>query len=392
MPDPNAQIPTPDEIIGKGIDALVTLRPRALAQINGGKGVYSHIFAGWRAQAAVVIRRLANHVKNGRLRFAEAGAPLNELAESEFDSLPDLGPTAAVGQVVLFRSGSLPGGSIRRGTRFTRRADPSSQQLWGVATYECASDIYVRQGDATVEVPLVARLPGSASNLPNFGVPQTGLEISDDIVDRAAWSVYAYEVAGGSDGADADDVRRYATAYAQGQYAPNDQAALVGAYRAGARHVLLVQDPATASLRLYMADASWAGSTRWAKAVRQQMSDERFIGFGCKVLTFFVANQIVAVEAVAKVRQPEYLNETSDLDSAIQTALRAYFDDRPDWNRWSLAALRGVVARADRRILSCSSVAVKTLAGATVAEPASSSTTHFMLLDNAVRVSYLSPT
>jgi hypothetical protein len=104
-----------------------------------------------------------------------------------------------------------------------------------------------------------------------------------------------------------------------------------------------------------------------------------------------VANEIIAVEATCKVRLPEFLYETTSIDASIQKALRAYFDDRPDWNRWNLGALRAVVTRADRRLLSCSAISVKRLDGSTVAEPATDAARHFMLLDNGVRATYLSP-
>lgn len=390
MPDPSAQIPTPDELVSKGIDKLVALRPRALQHINGGTGVYSHVFAGWRAQAALMVRRLADYAKNGRLAFADSDA-LKALAGSEFDTLDELAATPAVGQVVLARAAGRAGGSIRQGSRFTRAADTTSQQLYDDATYVCAVDTHVPFGATSIEVPLVASRAGSFGNRPSVGAAQTEIEIADNIIDRTAWTVTSYEMGGGSDGVTDDDIRRYAAAFSQGQYGPTDKAVLAGALRAGAKHAIVVDDPAIAALRLYIADQSWGGSARWAKLVRQRLSDEKAIGFGCKVLVSFVTNQIVAVEATCKVRRASFLGETSTIDVAIQRALRTYFDDRPDFNRWKSSALRGIVARADRRLLSCSSVIVKTLAGATVAEPSASSTQHFLLLDNSVRATYQSP-
>jgi hypothetical protein len=391
MPDPNAQIPTPDELIGKGIDRLVALRPRALDHINGGRGRYSHVFAGWRAQGALLVRRLADLAKNGRLSFAEAAA-LRELAGSEFDTLIDLEPAVAVGQVTMTRAGTLPGGTVRQGALFSRPADESSQKLYAGATYTAAVDTFVRQGDTTVTVPLVAARAGSFANRPYVGTVQTELEVADNIVDAAAWTVTSYEMGGGSDGVSDDDVRRYARAYAQGQYGPTERASIAGSFRAGAKRAIAVDDPTVAAQRIFIADQSWAGSTRWTKLVRQRLADDRFIGFGCKVLVSFVTNQLVAAEVTCKVRRPEYLNETSSLDVAIQKAIRAYFDNRPDWNRWKASALRGVVARADRRLLSCSSVVIKTLAGVVVSEPTVDSATHYMLLGNGVTGTYLSPT
>lgn len=391
MPDPNAQIPTPDELIGKGIDRLVELRPRALAHINYGRGFYSNVFAGWRAQAALLVRRSADYAKNGRLPFSAADQ-LKELAGSEFSTLVDLEPQVAVGQVTMAREADRPGGAIRRGARWRRDADRSSQQLYPDASYVCAVDTFVGQGATEITVPLEASRAGSFANRPYTGTPSTELEIADNIIDRDAWTVTAYEMGGGSDGVTDIDIQRYARAFARGQYGPTDRATLAGAFLAGVKHAIPVDDPTIAAQRLFIADSSWGGSTRWAKLVRQRLSDDKFIGFGCKVLATFVTNEIIGIEVVCKVRRPEYLKETSGLDTAIQNAVRAYFDDRPDWNRWNASALRGVVARADRRLLSCSSVTVTTLAGVTVSEPTADSATHYMLLDNSVKATFLAPT
>ncbi len=394
MADPNAQTPTPDELLRPGIDRLVELRPRALAQINYGRGRYSHVFAGWRAQAALMVQRLADYAKNGRLSFAEADA-LRELAASEFDTLSDLEPATAVGHVRLARiAGTFPGGTFRQGTRFLGPADTSSRALYPDATYVCAADTFVKQGDTTALVPLTASRSGSFANRPfvDADPEPEDVELADNIFDRENWLITAREMAGGSDGATDDDIRRYARAYAQGQYGPTARATLAGAFRAGAKHAIVIDDPAIAAQRLYIGDQSWAGSTRWAKAVRQQLSDDKLVGFGCKVLVSYVTNRIISAEVVCKVRRPEYLTDTTSIDTAIQRTLRSYFDDRPDWNRWNAAALRGIVARADRRLLSCSSVTIKDLDGSPVAAPTTDAAVHYMLLANGVSGTYLSPT
>jgi len=391
MRDPNAQVPSPDEIIGPGIDKLVELRPGTLRHINYGRGVYSHIFAGWRAQAALMVRRLADYAKNGRLAFA-GGDALKILTGSEFDTLSDLAPASAVGQVVLTRGGGRDGGTIRKGARFRRPADTSSQRLYADAAYQCAVDTFVAQGATSATVPLVAARAGTFANRPSTGATQTELEIADDIFDRTAWTVASYEMGGGSDGGTDDDIRQYARAYAQGQYGPVARAAVAGAFRAGAKHVIAIDDVTTAALQLYIADASWAGSTRWAQSVRQSLRDAKLTGFGCKVLVTFATNEIIGVEAVCKVRSPAYLAETTAIDASIQAAVRKYFDGRLDWNNWKLSALRGVISRADRRLLACTSVTVKTPAGVTVPEPTAAAAKHYLLVNDSVRVTYQSPT
>jgi hypothetical protein len=390
MPDDEAQVPTPDELIGKGIDKLVELRPSALPHVNNGRGVYANIFAGWRAQAALVLRRDADLAKQGRLKHG-SGGPLLFLAGSEFDTPAVLTATKAVGQVVLSRAAGRPGGTIRKGARFSRPADTSSQRLYREAQAEVAVDVHVGQGDTQIVVPLVAAREGILANRPRTATPATELEIADDIHDRSAWTVESYEMGGGADAVSDDDLKRYARAFASGQHGPNARAALAGVLKSGARHAIAIDDPARAALVCFVADQSWAGSTRWSRLVRQSLYDGKHVGFGCKVLIELVTNELIGVEVVCRVRRTEYLAETTSLDGAVQKALRSYFDDRPDWNRWKTAALRGVVARADRRLLSCPSVVVKRLDGTILTEPVEGSTTHFMLLDNSVRATYLPP-
>lgn len=125
--------------------------------------------------------------------------------------------------------------------------------------------------------------------------------------------------------------------------------------------------------------------------MRQSLYDNKLVGFGCKVLVTFVTNVLVFVETTVRVTSSSYLAETSSLDAAVQAEVRKYFDGRPDWNRWKTAALKGRVARADRRLLACPSVAVKLLDGTPLSEP-TTSTNHFMLIDNGVKVTYQSPT
>lgn len=389
--DTEAQTATADELVGRGIDKLVELRPSALAHVNHGRGVYANVFAGWRAQAALVLRRDADLAKNGRLPFSE-GDPLRFLIGSEFDTPSVLGPTKAVGQVVMTRAAGRAGGTIRKGARFSRPADASSQRLYVDAQYRAAVDVPVGQGATSVEVPLEAEREGAFANRPRTSAAATEIVIADEIHDRQAWTVSSYEMGGGSDAISEDELRRYARAFASGQHGPNARAALAGALRAGVRHAIAIDDPAQAALVVYVADRSWAASTRWGRLVRQSLYENKHVGFGCKVIVALVTNEIVSVAVTCRVRRPEYLAETTSLDASIQKAVRAYLDNRPDWNRWKTAALRGVVARADRRLLSCSSAVVKRLDGTTVDEPGDGSSTHFMLLDNGVSATYLPPT
>ena len=385
--DPTAQTATPDELVGKGIDKLVELRPSTLPHVNNGRGVYAHLFAGWRAQAALVLRRDADLAKNGRLAFSE-GEPLKFLVGSEYDNPSELIATKAVGQVLLSREAGRSGGTIRKGARFFRPADKTSQALYADAQYTAAVDVLVVQGATEVEVPLEAAREGAFANRPLTSTLATELEIADNIHDRTAWTVASYEMGGGADAITEDELKRYARASRSGRHGPNVNAAIAGALKAGVKHVVAVDDVSVAATVLYIADQTWGSSTRWCKLVRKAVYDGKYVGFGCKVLARPVVNEVVGIEAAVKVRRPESLAETTVLDVAIQKAVRAYLDDRRDWNRWKLAALRGIIARADRRLLLCSSVSVRRPDGTTVDEPTDTSAKHFMLLDNAVRITY----
>lgn len=389
--DPDAQTPTADELIGKGIDKLAEDRPGALRHVNLGKGAYANVFAGWRAQAALVLRRDADLAKNGRLKFAE-GDPLRFLAGSEFDTPAELVATTAVGHVTLTRAPDRAGGTIRQGARWNRPSDTSSQRLYVDAQYVASVAVPVLQGQTTVTVPLEAVRPGRFANRPLTGVPATELEVADEIHDRNAWTVTSYEMAGGADEVDDDDLRRYARAFAAGRHGPNDRAALKGALRAGAKHAIALDDPSVGTMVVYLADQSLASSTRWVQSIRKALYDSKDVGFGCKVLTAMVTNTIVIAEVTCRVRRPDYLAETTSLDGSIQASVRSYLDDRPDWNRFTNASLRGIVARADRRLLTCSSAVLKRVDGTTVDEPDAASMTHWMLLDNGVKATYQPPT
>ena len=65
MAAPQFQIPSSNAVIAPAINALVAARPGALKHINYGTGAYSHLIEGWRAQAALVISRLADQAIAG---------------------------------------------------------------------------------------------------------------------------------------------------------------------------------------------------------------------------------------------------------------------------------------------------------------------------------------
>lgn len=398
MPDPTAQIPTPDELVRPGIDAFVALRPRALPFINSGRGMYAALFQGLRAQAVLLVRRLADLAMQGRIKFAE-GSPLDFLAASEYDTIENLEATRALGSVTMTRSaGTYPGGPIPKGTRFSRSSDPSASKLFREAQVEVAENVYVSQGQTSVTVPLIAAREGAYAGRPmTDDVSGEEMTIADEIVDKANWVIASYELGGGSEAPTDEEKRRYAKAYARGKFGPTNTGAIAGALKLGARHVAAVDDANTGSLVLYVADGGWASSTRWAAVIRQRIYDPGesappIVGFGCRVQVAPLANEVVGLECSVRLRSNDALAETSEIDAAIQSAVRSYFDDRDDFWSWKLASLRGIIARADRRILMCTSVALKRADGTSVSEPVAGATpVHIIVAQSAVKTTYLSP-
>ncbi len=383
---------TPDEIIGPAITEFVSLRPNALRHINYGEGVYSYVFAGWRAQAALALRRLALAAKATRINLSE-GDDLRELVASEFNTPEELRPTTAVGEATLTRAaGAYPTGTIPKGTRFLRPQVEVPPFPLAAASYESVADVPVAAGALTATVLIRSVEIGSIANTPLVTSQATGLEVSDTLFDTN-FTVTGYTAAGGSDGASNADIRRFAKAFAAGQYGPTTGELVAGCLRnTGVKHFAVVDDPDTAQAVVYIADQNWASGARWASVVEQSLYDNDYVGFGCSASVRVLLNTIVNVATTVRLRDKRYLSDTSGIDASIRKAVRKYFDDRPDWQVWKTAGLRAAIARADRRILSCPTAIVKDEDAVTLAETTpSSAVVHYFLADNAVTITYQAP-
>jgi hypothetical protein len=201
--------------------------------------------------------------------------------------------------------------------------------------------------------------------------------------------------AGGSDGQSDPELRRAAGAAVRGNAGPTTLALDAGALATvGASRTVTRDDLTTGTSYVYPVDASWAQSVTWAGDVLAVIADT-WKGFGCRVAASAVFNRIVRVELTVVLRATSYLTDTSEITDAIHAALRAYFDDRPDWYVWRTAALRAVVSRAHKRVLTCSAAAVRDEAGEPLTEPAQptggAALTHYTFADNAVSIAYAGP-
>jgi hypothetical protein len=393
---PGPILPSVVDPLGHGVRALVEARPSAAPHLATGR--YGHPLLGWRAQEALLLSRLADEIRAARLPTS-TGDELAELVRSEFDVDFDASPTAAVGTLRLARTSSpAPAGVVRKGSLFARGANAAATPPRKSATYSATQDVYVAAGVLGVVLPVQATEPGAAANVvvsdaPAGVQPQETLSVTTALFD-STWSVSRAEVGGGSDGADDDDLRRMARACATGAFAPTSAAILAGALVAtGVKYAAAIEDTDNAQTVVLIADASWAASQAWATRVQQALY-AGYVGFGCKAVVVPVRNTFVKVTARFVLRDANDESDTAGLAASAATALRKYFDQRPDWYSFRLRAVRAALARCDPRVLSCPEAAVESAwSSAPISEPpqpvpSAATPTHFFLADNAVEIRF----
>lgn len=394
----------PEDPLARGINMLVALRPKALQFIDGGR--YGHPFAGWRAQIARAIVRVADEVLSSRIDTA-SGDALRELCASEFNTIFPTAPTKAYGSVGLVRSlGPLAAGSIPRGFRWRRPADPSNPYVSKRdALYESVTDTVVVQAATTSTVKIRALDAGTGANTVSgsFGVgPNANDIVPLDALFDTNLAPASGLAAGGSDGITESVLKRAAKTFAVGQHAPVIGAILATALKAGAPRAAIYEHASSASTVVLANDISWAFSPDWSALIEQDIRNT-VCGFGCRVVGSSAYNLFGRVECTVKLRKADYLIETTEIAAALDKAIRRYFDERPDWYTWRLAALRGVCARADRRILTCTTVVVRNAVDNSILPESGFVTNlpagfigpapyHVYLSNNAVTPTFLAPT
>lgn len=419
------QIPTPDELTTPFIDALVSLRPKALGPINSGDSRYGDVVAGLKAETRVVRARLVDEAIAARLPLA-SGRALLELVRSEYWVDADVGPKTAVGAQIITRTKTNTTGSnsttfargvIPQGFRFRKLGNPAASPPVADATYLAATSVVVNDIDVvtdnhdgtfthvqTVSIPLTCDRPGAHGNTPYFLA--NGLlgffPYSFTLVDKPFDPLFTSslgDAAGGSDGLSDAALRMLAQANFTGQFAPTDGALFAGALSsAGVEHAAIVEDATTATSLVFATDASWGGSERFRTSVEQALKDN-WQGFGCQVRVRRVMNQRISVKATIPLVDPKFLSETTDVANVIAAALRRYFDERPDWYTWKTRAIAATIAGSDRRVLTVdpATVFVVDQDGNALGEPPSAlsasqpTATHYYLTDNAVDFSFTGP-
>lgn len=387
-------VPTADEILTPALERMYELKPNSFQHIDLRTGVYWHPFLAFRSQAALNIRRLASLVAANRLSTAE-GKDLQEYVASEYDAVPETDPTFAIGWVTLNRTGTGVG-DIPKGTRIVRQASPTSQIPHTAAEYVTEVDVHFDPGQLSAfNVPIKAVTPGAAANLP-LQTPTVFPSLSLGTVFDSTITIGSFTAAGGSDGADDDFVRRYAKAFAIGQYGPTEAESRYGVLRAtGVRHLLAFDLPGSGTQRILVADASWGSSVRWANQVQQSLYDNDLVGFGCKVQVRQVRNKVISAEPTIVLRDKNFMTETTEIDLAVASAIRSYFDDRPDWNVWRTSAIQAVITRAHPKILYCPALTIKDVTGTPMSEIAApdynAEQYHYYLARNATKITYQGP-
>lgn len=391
-------IPTADAIIEPVIAKIIEKRPKSAQYLNSRTGVYWHPVLGYRAQAAMMLKRLAQLAAERRLKTATGKALLDYVA-SEYDAVPETDKTYAEGTITLGRGDgeTFPGGDYPKGTRITRSAYTSYGVSLESAEYETLADAHIDvSSSVSVTIPIRATRTGAHANHPLLLASDPAQKITiPNLVANVI--VTDFQVGGGSEGADDTFVRLFARAYSRGQFGPISSASKLGALSAtGVRHLLVYDVPTTGTQHVLVADSSWGSSERWAGAVQQSIYDNDLVGFGCKVVVDRLRNQVISVDATISLRDATYLAETTEIDLAVQKAVRSYFDDRVDWNLWNADSLKAAITRAHTKIYSCSSVTVRdATSGAALDERTSpdysSEQYHYYLASNAMKLTYVGP-
>lgn len=425
MSDPQ-QIPTPDELTTPFIDALVSRLPTALPPINSDVSRWNDIIYGVKAETRLLRARLADEVVAARLPLA-TGRALLELARSEYWVEADVGPKTAVGGAILIRTltntssastGNFSRGIIPAGIRFRKVANTIASPPVAEAVYTVTNPMVVDDAETNAPVDnhdgtfthtqqvlgvgLVCDRPGAHANTPIFligGLP-LGLptvQVTDTLFDRT-FKVLLAGAATGSDGMSDPALRMLAQANYSGQFAPTDGALVAGLLAStGVEHLAVVEDTVNAITKLFIADVSWGTSGAAMQVVEQRLKDN-WQGFGCQCKVFPVYNQRITVDATVSVTDPKFLSDSTDLADTLGKAVRAYFDDRPDWYTWRTRAIEAAIAGADRRVLTVQSVVVRNAeTGVSIGQPdakiapTASFATHYFLTDNGVRLTLAGP-
>lgn len=386
---------TADEILTAALESQYSSRPSSFQHINLRSGVYWHPYLGFRGQTATNITRLASLVQSSSLRAS--GQDLLDYVASEFDALPSSENSSAVGEVSFVRTTSTTSGDIPAGTILSCKGNALTQIPIVAAQYEMLLPVHFAIGQRTAApVPIRAKTAGPASNhVLRTDTVAHGVKAATELFDETI-TVSTFTAAGGGLKADDTFVRRYARAFAAGQFGPTAAASHYAVLRAaGVRNLLVADIPGSGAEQILIADSSWASCDRWAKIVQQDMYDAGLVGHGCKVVVGPIRNRVVSLQATVALRDRAFTADTLEVSQAVRSACAAYLD-REDWNVWKMNGLRSAITRSHPKVFHCSSAVMTAL---DTGLPLSEVTTpnynleqfHFYLAQGAVDITYTGP-
>ena len=365
----NPVLPRIPDVVEEAENRLIDKRPSASLHVKDGR--WGDVIAQWKAQHALVLRRISYEVSAARLWIAE-GRELYDLVVSEFGATIPPDPSHAIGHVVLSRDPPhtgerLVGGLIRAGTRFRKVPNPSASPPVAGAEYESTAPVFVQPFETPTKQEVRVRIrcvnPGTGGNAQDW--EEDTFALADTLFDPSL-RVVSGQAAGGMMAYSPAKLRALATAMTMGQYGPVSSALVAGAL--STQGVSRCVSRSGAKESIWITDDSWCCSDELLGEADKTIRDA-WLGFGCRYSIFPVKNVRVSLKADVLLRGERHIADAVDVSAAIRAAVKRYFDDRPDFYIWKTSALRGVITQSDRRILSCLSVVVSDADGNPIPDP-----------------------
>jgi len=373
-----AILPRLTDLVGAAAEKLIETRPSARKHIATGR--WGDPLVMWKAECALVQKRLAAEIAAARV--SSEGRALYDLLVSEFDAVISPDPSKAVGTIMLTRTAgsalvTQPGGLIPKGTKFRKTASATSSPPVRGAEYVSVEPVFVAPypGNSiqTVNIRIEATQSGTAANAQPWETT-TAFALGETLFDPLLTMSQGW-AAGGSAAFSTVKLRALAQALSQGQYGPTAAALAAGVLSSPGVSRFAMQEYDQTGDRgttvIWIGDDSWCWSQQLENTALQTLQDN-WLGFGCTVTINPIDNTRASASASVMLRDKRNLADTLAIADNVRAAVKAYFDNRPDFYTFRLSSLAAVITRSDRRILSCANPVVKDVLGVTLTEPSAS--------------------
>lgn len=291
---------------------------------------------------------------------------------------------------------ALPG-VVREGTRWRVEANPIAVPPIEGGEYIATQNTYVKCGAQIVIVPARAAVPGASGNTPVFiKPPQTRvIKMLASLFDaKETFRLTPFDVvaAGGGNGQSDEVLRLAAAANWFGQFGPTDKALVAGSLSwPGVKRCPILKSVNTATSVIYAVDVSWAQSTQWFDGLEAMLRHD-WLGVGCRIARGTLVNRVVRVQLTVKLRDRAFLDNVSPITDELVLVLRSYFDERPDFWIFRVAAIRAWCSRAHEHIFSCTEAVVRDINGEPIDDPPQpepgAPITHWWFADGAADITY----